>query len=1018
MVDIEQGEQTQYYGYQLKSAADFEVEEIPDDLHDNQANVFVANQSNISLDTTRNDVVSVACASFSVAFFLSAVIILSIGADCNLGLCEWIDSSSLSDTVYAVQVFNFVAPLRFVWGSLLVVSLSMSIASIYAIFLLKMDMGSDTLRVVSAVLGRQGKKQILLRICVAYIALLPIFLLTGFSSGWRSASCVYIGGSLTLLTCFVSSATASRLGLRIAALSSDRLTEKVNIARITGTIITLTTLSCGFGGLSFCYLLMKDLRALIGFALGSLTSAMCIAICGGIYYKSVNVASPLANNSESHKTNIFVFCEALMSRHLSILTGKLSILTSGFCAIFATAVIATAVKGTSFPFFHDNSYAMCTFNHLILDKNCVSINSENMKQTFAATLCRLDDFHLEYPKLTTWQSNSLFIAFPFILAFTCLAVTTLCTTYVPLPKVPAGMENELGQNEKQKSISTRLWLIVILTAILSIICAAGLCWGLFGNNSDFYNANSGTFETYELTKIDGSSSDSCRPTIGQDQLSNNVLPDLTLSSGPYQPLNGDGSRFPPITGIAWRLFMCYFIGIIVGFFIGESGEFFLLFRTASARKLIAAVINGSSMALVEMFGCGFAIIALPAIGILFVLIVSFTLFGGYGIGIASIGMLSTAGSFLHLAVNGIILESSDKMIKATKSSFEIHEHEDGLERVAKPFINISSRYICGCIFVVACNLLLLVSEEANFIPSSRQLVGNIDGRPSKHITDIIETNMIDIFVFVSFFIGIILTFLFSTSILFGTSRITQLLVTELKARFGNIGNSMRNANILVGVGTRCKEISGGWSLLESIIPMLIATIGPIVIGFGFGQRAMISVILGIITGSFGQCSGFNGLTRSWNIVEDYVHDKNDRKYEIYDESLEKMIEIRNGIDDGLNEGIGSSIMIFGAMSSCLMIVIIRMMQVDLRKGWIGLIVLIGLMLLCIGILLIIGTRLQKGLEMYNTNGEFEMKSMKKVPQIVSPFYEEGPTIRRSHISPTSQLGAARMDHTIISSIEI
>lgn len=38
-------------------------------------------------------------------------------------------------------------------------------------------------------------------------------------------------------------------------------------------------------------------------------------------------------------------------------------------------------------------------------------------------------------------------------------------------------------------------------------------------------------------------------------------------------------------------------------------------------------------------------------------------------------MLSTTGSFLHLAVNGIILESSNKMTKATKSSFEIHGHD-------------------------------------------------------------------------------------------------------------------------------------------------------------------------------------------------------------------------------------------------------------------------------------------------------------------------------------------------------
>lgn len=77
------------------------------------------------------------------------------------------------------------------------------------------------------------------------------------------------------------------------------------------------------------------------------------------------------------------------------------------------------------------------------------------------------------------------------------------------------------------------------------------------------------------------------------------------------------------------------------------------------------------------------------------------------------------------------------------------------------------------------------------------------------------------------------------------------------------------------------------------------------------------------------------------------------------------MEIRNGIHDGLNESVGWSTMTFGAMWSCLIIVVIRpirlirLMQVELRKGWKGLIVLIGLMLLCISMLWVIGSRFRK-----------------------------------------------------------
>lgn len=64
-------------------------------------------------------------------------------------------------------------------------------------------------------------------------------------------------------------------------------------------------------------------------------------------------------------------------------------------------MIVIAVKGCSLPFFRENSYAMCIFNHLMLDKNCVWLNSENSKESFSASLCRLNDFHSAYPQLTT-----------------------------------------------------------------------------------------------------------------------------------------------------------------------------------------------------------------------------------------------------------------------------------------------------------------------------------------------------------------------------------------------------------------------------------------------------------------------------------------------------------------------------------------------------------------------------------------------------------------------------------------
>ena len=59
--------------------------------------------------------------------------------------------------------------------------------------------------------------------------------------------------------------------------------------------------------------------------------------------------------------------------------------------------------GTAMPYFEDNPYAMCVYNHLAIDMACEAYTETAQKLSFAISLCLKDDLFKAYPELSWTQ---------------------------------------------------------------------------------------------------------------------------------------------------------------------------------------------------------------------------------------------------------------------------------------------------------------------------------------------------------------------------------------------------------------------------------------------------------------------------------------------------------------------------------------------------------------------------------------------------------------------------------------
>lgn len=385
-----------------------------------------------------------------------------------------------------------------------------------------------------------------------------------------------------------------------------------------------------------------------------------------------------------------------------------------------------------------------------------------------------------------------------------------------------------------KSVLLRLRLKVVLSTVLTLVCAAGICWGLFGQNSTFNTANIAIFERNELELLTSTNSATrCRPLETEKGIGRTALPDLRLVPGFYKLTNAFGVEYLPAPEISWRQFPSILLEPMVGLALGTVTDISNLIRSP-VRRIALASDGGSGSLITERNGTSFASTLAPLPIMETVIGIYFKLFDTYGVRLLAIGLVSSLDSAITFHTVPLFAENATSEWQALPIYSAKKKIADVGSMIGASASAVARGVSSGSTVPSSLALLAGSIQESGLTPSPRQLAGSATVQPSRHMADIDIIIVVNVNVSVSTILCILLLCLFATLLLSGRYEGQGMMwnISQHLGQFSRPGiQSVRyQVPSLQASFARCVNIAFSSAIIEIAIPRLLGIVVPLIIG--------------------------------------------------------------------------------------------------------------------------------------------------------------------------------------------
>jgi len=939
---------------------------------------------------------------FFVLLLIACLVYLGLIAVCDVkGWCDYVDQSTDPRSGYLYQTFTFFVPSVYVWGSMCAGLLGLSVLTFFAFTVIKRDVGTARMVEISVFI-REGALAFMMWEFVFVIPLVVVlFIILGFLVNWALAGAYVLGALFSALTGFVGMLMATRANCRTAAAAHKGLSTGLNVAFRAGAVMGLSVVSLGLAGLSGSYMMFADIRAMAGFSAGASTIALFARVGGGIYTKAADVGADLVGKVEAGIPEDDPRNPATIADNVGDNVGDVAGMGADLFESYVGSIIATGILGASLPYFYRNQIAMCVFQHLNIDVTCGPTLYPS-RMSFANFLCYQDDFYIAYPNLTTWASNSIFVALPFMLATVGLLVSVIFTFAVFVPKKATAEGSTKA--EVMEALLMALRINVVGASIAIMLASFGLCFGFFGNNSIFRERPGfagPTLPTYVLAD----NSQACQPrtnSFGQPI----PLPIVELTQQWYKPIDSLGFQFPAPDQVWWRLWITILIGLYLGILIGFITEFFTAGSYGPTKGIASSGEYGAGAVVIQGLGVGMMSTVLP-LGLVFAVILgAYNLFGAYSIALAAVSMLSTLGVTMATDAYGPVADNAGGIAEMAELPSSVRDKTDALDALGNTTAATGKGFSNGSAVLTAYALLTALVFDSGLAPSPTNLVIVNDPNVA-HITDYDIVSMVDIYVVASLFLGIMLPHLFGALTMLGVSRAAQAMIVEVRRQFREIPGLREGRSGVRPQHVKCVAISTKSAIIEMVIPGAVAIMSPLIIGFGFGQKALVGLLLGGIGSGYMMGIMMSNAGGAWDNAKKLVESGFFGSSNAKGSEWHKSTVAGDTVGDPFKDTSGPSMNILIKLMTVYGLVFIAIMQPDIyvtdSTGWIGAILLVCTILFCA----VFGFYSYKTSEATREEAKKEgPPHVRAPPKTVSGYYVSAPSVPEEQIMAGSQMGDA------------
>ncbi len=332
------------------------------------------------------------------------------------------------------------------------------------------------------------------------------------------------------------------------------------------------------------------------------------------------------------------------------------------------------------------------------------------------------------------------------------------------------------------------------------------------------------------------------------------------------------------------------VGLLTGIIIGKSTEYYTSQSYKPTLRIAEATKTGPATVIISGFGTGMLSTAIPVIAVVIGIVFSFLFaaswdianigMGLYGIGIASVGMLSTLGITLATDAYGPIADNAGGNAEMSGLDAEVRQRTDALDALGNTTAATGKGFAIGSAALTALALLASYIEEVKIglVRIGQETIKvmetqiNINDASMYDMMNYYNVNLMNPFVLVGIFLGSMLAFLFCGLTMNAVGRTAKSMVEEVRRQFREIKGILEGKN--EPDYETCIEISTKGAQKEMILPALLAIIVPILVGLILGVGGVIGLLMGGLGTGFVLAIFMANAGGAWDNAKKYIEEGN------------------------------------------------------------------------------------------------------------------------------------------------